>query len=357
MKFVGVLAGEFYGNPWWLWGVAAGVGVGVALVLYLLKRILARKVAKYDSTTAPSWCRFGVDLVRRIKRFFLVALGLYAAVLVVSLPEAVERGVSAVVMLAFLLQLGFWGSGAISFWLNRYARQKMEEDAATATTARALSFLANLLLWSIVVIVALDNLGVKVTSLIAGLGIGGLAVALALQNVLGDLFASLSIVLDKPFVLGDFIIVGDLLGTVEHIGLKTTRVRSLSGEQLVFSNNDLLSSRIRNFKRMFSRRIVFYIGVTYQTPYEKLEMIPGMIREVVEQQENTQFDRAHFAEYGDFALRFEVVYYVMVPDYAVYRDVQQAINLELYRRFAEHGIEFAYPTQTLFLQKTEPGSG
>ncbi len=173
-------------------------------------------------------------------------------------------------------------------------------------------------------LLALDNLGVDVTALVAGLGVGGIAVALAVQSILGDLFASLSIVLDKPFVIGDFIIVGDLLGTVENVGIKTTRVRSLSGEQLIFSNADLLNSRIRNYGRMYERRVVFTVGVTYDTPRHKLE---------------------------DFSLDFETVYYVQDPAYNLYMDIQQAINLELYQRFADEGIEFAYPTQTLFLAK------
>lgn len=227
----------------------------------------------------------------------------------------------------------------------------MEEDAATVTTFTALGFIGRIALWTVVLLLALDNLGVEVSALIAGLGIGGVAVALALQNVLGDLFASLSIVLDKPFVIGDFIIVDNYLGTIEHVGLKTTRVRSLSGEQLIFANSDLLKSRIRNYKRMVERRIVFTLGVTYQTPYEKLKKIPQIIKEVLEKQENARLDRAHFKEYGDFSLNYEIVYYVQSPDYYLYMDIQQAVNLEIYRRFQEEGIEFAYPTQTLFLRR------
>ncbi len=348
-----IFVSEIYGNQLWLWGLALGIGIGVALLLVTAKVLLARKVAGYDDERAPTWQRGMVDIVRRTRRFFFIAVGIYAGSLVVALPPAAARGVTIVVTLAVYLQLAFWGSGAISFWLARYTRRKMDEDAATATTVRALGYIANLVLWVVIVLLALDNVGIKVTSMIAGLGVGGVAIALAVQNVLRDLFASLSIVLDRPFVIGDFIIVGELLGTVEHIGLKTTRVRSLSGEQLVFSNDDLLNSRIRNFKRMFRRRIVFSIGVTYQTPYEKLKSIPGMIREIVEQQESTQFDRAHFAEYGDFSLVFEIVYFVLVPDFNVYRDIQQAINLELYRSFAEQGIEFAYPTQTLHIYRPE----
>jgi small-conductance mechanosensitive channel len=225
----------------------------------------------------------------------------------------------------------------------------MEEDAAGATTVNALGFIARAGLWWVLLLMGLSNLGVDITAFIAGFGIGGIAVALAVQNVLGDLFASLSIVLDKPFVIGDFIIVDDLLGTVEHVGLKTTRLRSLSGEQLVFSNSDLLNSRIRNFKRMYHRRVVFEFGVTYQTPYEKAARIGALVREIVEAQEKTRFDRAHFKEYGDFALVYEVVYHVLEPDFNVYMDIQQAINLEIFRRFEEENISFAYPTQTLYV--------
>ncbi|MBW2550586.1 MAG: mechanosensitive ion channel family protein, partial [Deltaproteobacteria bacterium] len=187
--------------------------------------------------------------------------------------------------------------------------------------------------------------------LVAGLGIGGIAIALAVQNVLSDLFASLSIVLDKPFIPGDFVVVGDMAGSVEHIGIKTTRIRSISGEQLIFSNADLLGSRIRNFGRMRERRVVFSLGVTYQTPADKLEGIPGMIRESIEAQDQVRFDRSHFASYGDSALNFETVYYVGSSDYATHMDILQAVNLAIYRKFASEGIEFAYPTQTLFVEK------
>jgi small-conductance mechanosensitive channel len=158
--------------------------------------------------------------------------------------------------------------------------------------------------------------------------------------------------LDRPFVIGDFIIVGEHLGTVEHIGIKTTRVRSLSGEQLVFSNADLLASRIRNYKRMFERRVVFSIGVVYQTPYEKLKKIPALIQEIIEGQEQVRFDRAHFREYAPYSLDFEIVYWVKDPDYNIYMNIQQAINLAIFQQFEKEGIEFAYPTQSLYISKT-----
>jgi len=216
-----------------------------------------------------------------------------------------------------------------------------------------LNFAVRAVLWTGVLLLALDNLGVHVTTLITGIGIGGVAIALAIQNILGDLFASLSIILDKPFMIGDFIIVDDFLGTVEHIGLKTTRLRSLSGEQLVFANSDLLKSRIRNYKRMAERRIVFSIGVVYQTAPEKLAGITGFIRDIIEGQPQARFDRAHFKGFGSSSLDFEIVYWVTSPDYNLYMDIQQAINLALFRRLQSEGIEFAYPTQTLFLERQE----
>jgi small-conductance mechanosensitive channel len=219
-----------------------------------------------------------------------------------------------------------------------------------------LALAARVGLWALVLLVALDNLGVNITALVAGLGVGGVAVALATQNILGDLFASVSILLDKPFVPGDFVVVGDFMGTVEQIGIKTTRVRSLGGEQIVFANNDLLQSRLRNYKRMGERRALFRVGVTYQTPVDKVVAIPEMLRTIVQNQTGTRFDRAHFASYGDFALTFEVVYYVLSPDYNRFMDVQQAINLDVFRTFHGQAIEFAYPTQTLLLQPSHaPG--
>jgi len=339
----------FYGNPVWTWLLAAAVIIVVALILWVLRRFIHRRLGEFAKRTATKVDDLVADLLGRTRFWFLVAISLYAGSLALTLPPVATRVLSTIAVLALLGQAGIWGTGLVSFLITRSVKRKLEEDAATATSMAALGFIIKLVLWAVIMLLALDNMGVDITALIAGLGIGGIAVALALQNILGDLFASLSIVIDKPFVIGDFIIVDDLLGTVERIGLKTTRVRSLFGEQLVFSNSDLLNSRIRNYKRMFERRIVFSIGVTYQMSHKKLAAIPEMIREIVEGQEMTRFDRAHFKEYGDFALKFEIVYYVLVPDYNTYMDIQQAINLAIYERFEKEGIEFAYPTQTLYV--------
>lgn len=344
-----LLSTTVLGNPVWAWLLAVAVGVGVFFLLRFLRGFGLRRLAPLAERAKPELWKYVLATLKHTRIFFLVLVALYAGSWALTLPAAASRAIGTVALLGFLVQIGFWAHGLLTFWLTSYTKRKLPEDVAAATTVSALGFLGKLVLWSIIVLLALQNLGINITTLVAGLGIGGIAIALAIQNVLGDLFASLSIVFDKPFVVGDFIIVDDFLGTVERVGLKTSRIRSLSGEQLVFSNNDLLRSRIRNYKRMYERRIVFSFGVIYQTPYKKLVRIPGMVREIIESQEQTRFDRAHFQRYGDFSLNFEVVYYVLSPDYNLYMDIQQAINLALYQRFEEEGISFAYPTQMLYV--------
>ena len=301
--------------------------------------------------TENRWDDLIIDLLHKTKTVVLLIVALYAGTMVLDTSPRVESVTTKALIIVVLLQLAIWADALVVHSIKRLVQKQTEEDVSSVAMITVLGFVSRMAVWSVVVLLVLDNLGFDITALVAGLGIGGVAVALAAQNVLGDLFASISIVLDKPFVVGDFIIVGDLLGSVEYIGIKTTRVRSLSGEQLVFSNNDLLNSRIRNFKRMYQRRVVFQIGLVYQTPHETLAAIPAMLREIVEAHEQTRFERAQFAKYGDFALIYEIVYYVDSPDYNLYMDIQQAINLEIHRRFEEQGIEFAYPTQKIHLAK------
>lgn len=291
--------------------------------------------------------RIAAGLVGRIAWPFLAVLALYAGIRYLNLPDRAADLLRVALVVVVFLQLALVGTYALTTWADSYERSKA--DPTLRTTFGAVRFLGQIAIWSLAMLLALDNLGVDITALVAGLGIGGIAIAFALQNILGDLFASISIILDKPFEVGDFIIVGDMMGTVERVGVKTTRLRSLSGEQIVMSNNDLLQSRVRNYKRMNERRVVFSVGVTYDTPADKVEAIPGILRAAVEAQEQTRFDRAHFQKYGDFALLFEVVYYVLKSDYNLMMDVQQAINLSVFRRFAEQGISFAFPTQTIHL--------
>lgn len=343
----------YLGNSVRTWIIALAVAVVIYTVLKVLKAVFHRKIKKLSAKTATDVDDLVAELIGRIKFFFLFPVSAYLGSKVLSLTVEADDILSKIVTIAVIFQGAVWGSAIFDFAIGRARSGEEGEEPADKTKLAALGFVFRIALWSLVLLLALDNLGIKVTALVAGLGVGGIAVALAVQSILGDLFASLSIVLDKPFAIGDFIVVDDLQGTVEHIGLKTTRVRGLGGEQLVLANSDLLKSRIRNYKRMEERRIAFTVGVVYQTPAEKLERIPRIIREVVEAQANCRFDRAHFAAFGDFALSFETVYYVTDPDYAVYMDVQQAINLGLFRRFQAEGIAFAYPTQRILV---EPGA-
>jgi len=342
---------SFYHNTLLEWLLAVVILAAVFFVSKLLVSWLGRILMKAAQKTETHLDDLIARLIKKTKFFFLFVLSVFCASLVLALPPVFSLVIRKVLVIAFLLQGAVWGTTVISFWIDHYIKEKRGDDAAARTTFSAMGFILRLILWSLIVLLGLDNLGVNITALVTGLGIGGVAVALAMQTVLSDLFASLSIALDKPFVIGDFIVIDDLRGTVEHVGLKTTRVRSLSGEQLIFSNNDLLKSRIRNFRRMSERRVPFTLGVVYQTPPDKLAAIPGLIKEIIESKEDVRFDRAHFKDFGDFSLNFEAVYWVLSPDYTQFMDIQQEINLDIARRFAAEGIEFAYPTQTLFLSK------
>jgi small-conductance mechanosensitive channel len=327
------------------------VAVGTIL-LSTTKAIVHRRLARMAPLTENPVDDVMADLVGRTSVLFMASVSALVAMAVVDVTPAIARIGRGAALIVCLVQAGVWGSRALRAVVERRfaSAAGQDDDPTRRTVGQMLALGARVGLWALLLLVALDNLGVDITALVAGLGVGGVAVALATQNILGDLFASVSILLDKPFGPGDFVIVGDFMGTVDHIGIKTTRVRSLGGEQIVFSNNDLLQSRLRNYKRMSERRIVFRLGVVYQTSVEKLVAIPEMLRTIVENQSGTRFDRAHFASYGDFALTFEAVYYVLSPEYNRYMDVQQAINLDIYRTFQGQGIEFAYPTQTLLVQ-------
>lgn len=353
-----ILDQPLFGNTVAAWASALGIFVLCFAGLKLLQRLLINRLSRLAERTKTELDDLIVDLLRKTRSWFLLVLALQPVLPALVIPASAQRFLDAVFILVLLLQGGLWASSALTFWLGRVIQQRMVEDAASATTLSALSFVGKLFLWAVILLLALDNLGFDITALVTGLGIGGIAVALALQNILGDLFASLSIVLDKPFVIGDFIVVNEYMGTVEKIGLKTTRIRSLSGEQVVFSNADLLKSRVRNFKRMYERRVVFTVGITYQTPHEKLTRVVDILRDIVVAQEGARLDRVHFKEFADSSLVFECVYYVNSPNFNTYMDIQQAINLEIYRRFGEEGIEFAYPTRTIHLHNAkEAASG
>jgi small-conductance mechanosensitive channel len=341
----------FLSNTLRSWLLALLTAIAITILLLVIKRIFLARLVPLTRKTKTRYDDLIAEVLTRTKLFLMAILAVYVGSLVLAFTGATRYWLNRVALVAILIQIAIWGNALITFYIQQYQEEHLDKGAARVTTLRAASFVVKLVLFSIIFLLALDNLGVKITTLIASLGVGSIAVALAVQNILADLFASLSIALDQPFVIGDFIIVDDYLGTVENIGLKTTRVRSLSGEQLIFANNDLLNSRIRNYKRMGERRILFSFGVVYQTSYEKLETIPKVVKKIIESYEDTRFDRAHFKEFGDSALIFEVVYYILSPDYNEYMDTQQGINLALVKYFEQEGIEFAYPTQTLFVKQ------
>lgn len=344
---------EFAGDTLTRWAVAAGVALALVAGLRIAASLAAARLKQLASRTETDVDDLVADLLAKTKLPFLIVVALWGGSHALELSERAEGTLRSLLVLGVLLQVGFWISAVVTYLLRKYRRKVEAEDPGVATAMGAVGFAARVGVWTVVTLIALDTLGVDITALIAGLGVGGIAVALAVQSVLSDLFASISIILDKPFVVGDFIVLDDLRGTVEYVGLKTTRIRSQSGEQLVVSNSDLLKSRIRNFKRMTERRVVFEIGIVYGTPPDKLRQIPDLIRGAVESQPNTRFDRSHFKAFGGYALVYETVYFMTVPDFNAYMDTQQAINLELYERLGVLGVEFAYPTQTLFLRRAE----
>jgi len=311
-------------------------------VLGYLRRLSRKTKTDIDDTL--------VDIVGSLRPPFYSFLAFYGATLFIDLSPAVKGAVNAILVIWIAYQVVI----ALQILIDYIVRKKFFTDEKGVESKGMISFVSGLLkgaLWAVAALTVLSNLGVNVNSLIAGLGIGGLAVAFALQNILADLFSSFAIFMDKPFAVGDFIVVGEHKGTVERIGIKTTRIRSLSGEEVIISNRELTSVRVQNFKRLKERRVSFSVGATYDTPLEKVKRIPGIMKEIVEAQENARFDRAHFASLGDSALVFEVVYYVLSSNYADYMDIQQEINVSLMERFANEGIEFAYPTQTIHLVK------
>lgn len=332
------------------WAVAIAVALTAFAALLVVRALLLSRLSAIAKRTSTDLDDVLVEIVARTRPYFLAAAAAVFGSRFLVLPPTTDLYLAGAFSLVLLAQCGMWGATAVDLWINqRLNRRVTGVDVASATTIRALGIGIKVLLWVIIFITALDKFGVNVTTLVTGLGIGGVAIALAVQNVLGDLFAALSIVLDKPFDVGDAIAVDQMSGTVERIGLKTTRVRSLSGEQIIISNSDLLRSRIRNYKRQVERRVVFTTDITYDTSPEIVARIPAMIREVVSTQQPVRFDRSHFTQYTDSALRIETVYYVLDADYTRYLDIQQSINLELLRRFNAENIEFAFPTRTIAL--------
>jgi small-conductance mechanosensitive channel len=341
---------EVLGNTLAAWGIGLGLMLLVGGLLPLLKCQLGRRLGRLAERDGAQLSRYATEIVAGTRRGVLWLVALFVGARAVTLPPKIDAALASLTAAVLLVQVALWAQRALNVWLGQRLERARATDAASATTFGLLGFVCRVALWAVALLMILDNLGFNITTLVASLGIGGVAVALAVQNILGDLFASLSIALDKPFVIGDFIVVDGIAGTVEYVGLKTTRLRSLEGQQVVFANADLLKSRIHNYKRLYERRVLFGFGVLYSTPPDVLAAIPGWVRDIVTAQPGARFDRAHFKSFGDSSLDFEVVYFVLDPDYSRYMDIQQAINLELVRRFAAAGVDFAFPTRTLHVE-------
>lgn len=343
-----------FGNVLTEWAIAIAIGVAVCLALYGVHSFVLRRLRMF-AETATATTRYldelAISILATTHYLFILSMGLYAAMQWLVLPEKTATLLTRIAITIMMVQAARWGDAALKGWLSHYRAQRAAQDIASSTSTAALGFFARVALWLVIFLMVLDNFGVNITALVASLGIGGIAVALAMQNILRDLFGSLSIVLDKPFVVGDFIIIDDIAGTVEYIGLKSTRIASLSGQQVVFSNSDMLKSRVHNYKRMQMRRILFEIKVSRDINQRQLHLIPDILREAIEAQPHARFDRAHFRGFGASSLDFESVYFVDTSDYNVYMDVQQEINFVLFDRFAAEGIALAYPVQTVRLDE------
>jgi len=343
-----------FSNSLFDWMLAALFFAGTLAVLIALRSAARRGHARMAATPQTEVLEIPSLVLGRTSSLLLVVAAVLAGAQWLTMGPASTRVLHSAMTIAFFWQAGAWAVAIAGLWLDRKRSRDSHDDRAALGSLGIIRFILTVAIWTVAGLLTLDNLGIDITALVAGLGIGGIAVALAVQNVLGDLFASLSITLDRPFIIGDFLVVGDVLGSVEHIGVKSTRLRSLNGEQVIVANSDLLGSRIRNYGRMSERRVVFQTGITYETPLALVERVPQVIREIIESQPDVRFDRSHFVRHGASSLDFETVYYVLSADYNRYMDIHQAICLELHRQLQGLGIDFAYPTQRLVIDAPHP---
>jgi small-conductance mechanosensitive channel len=332
------------------WTITIAIILVVFFALRILQSVLIKKLNAFASKTKTTIDDFVVLIIRSSVMPALYLLAIHFSLHYLSLSPKFAKVESIAIMIAITFFLLRIISSLVGYAFTQ-ALSKREHNEQREKQSKGILLIMQAILWAAGILFLIDNLGYDITTIIAGLGIGGIAIALAAQAILGDLFSYLVIFFDKPFEIGDFIIVDDKMGTVEYIGIKTTRLRTLSGEQLICSNTDLTNSRVHNYKRMQERRIVFEFGIVYHTPAQKLSMIPQLVKRIIETAGSTRFDRAHFKSFGDFSLKFEVVFYVLSPDYNTYMDIQQAINLKLFEFFEKEQIQFAFPTQTILVNE------
>jgi len=345
-----LLGHEYFGNTVQHYLVALVIIIGALITIRLFRKRLLNQI---KALTEKTETRLDDYLISGVEKFGLPILNFVAVYVGLSFLVFTDK-VDKIIGNAFTVVVAYYAvrlvSSIIRLMLEAFTLSQ-EGGQEKLKQVNSIMLIINFVLWTLGLLFLFDNLGYDVTAVIAGMGIGGIAIALAAQNILGDLFNYFVIFFDRPFEIGDFIKVDDKLGTIEYIGIKTTRIKSITGEQLVFSNSDLTNSRIHNFKHMQRRRVVFSLGVIYQTPPALLEKIPVILKNIVEAKSGATFDRAHFQKFSSSSLDYEVVYFIETSDYNQYMDIQQSINLDIINSFMEEGIEFAYPTQTLFVNK------
>jgi small-conductance mechanosensitive channel len=352
---LGLSVQVFYGNSITDWAVAGLVAVSVWLALSIVRRFIVARSKHSKVSGRPAPVRLIFHLLAHTRQFLIVALAIYAAQEDLVFPPKLEHFVDSAVVMAILLQMGLWAVRALKFYLELKELER-GPDRGFAGSLGIINFVAQMLIWSLLGLVALENVGINITALLAGLGVGGVAVALALQNVLGDLFASLSIALDKPFVVGDRLNIDTFSGVVERIGIKTTRLRSDAGEQIILSNADLLKSRVRNYGRAPELRSLATIRVPYDTARETLHAIPKLMESIVREQANARFERCHLKALESAWLEFELSFFVQQPRLNSLLDLQQAVNFRIIDEFRRLGVEFAYPTQRVVVDAATTGS-
>ena len=350
--FLNLLTQSYLGNTIQSYLIAVGILLASLLFFKLFKEHVFRRLEKWASKTKTDLDDELIKTVETVPGMLYFFAALYFALQFVVLNSVLERAISVILVILLIYWATKVASELIEYGLAKLAKQQNGKREKN-TTYFALNLIAKIVLWATGMLLILSNLGVNISALAASLGIGGIAIALALQNILGDMFSSFSIYLDKPFEVGDFIVVGDHQGTVKRIGLKTTRVEALQGEEIVISNNELTSTRVRNFKRMKKRRVVFVIGVSYHTPHKILKKIPKIMKKAIDAVKKTTYDRSNFSTFGDFSLNFETVYYLESNNYAEYMNTQEKINLAVIEAFEKEKIEIAFPSQTVYLHKMD----
>ncbi|MBX2904783.1 MAG: mechanosensitive ion channel [Taibaiella sp.] len=344
----------YFGNTILSWVTAGAILVAGVIAIMIFNRRVVGVLRKWASRTESNYDDILVANMERAAKPVLLLVTCYLAFKILNVPPMVDKGVHIVILIGvtyFVLRISTF---VVKSFIYSFI-SKQENSEAKEKQVKGLLIILNAVIWIIGVLFLLNNLGYNVSTIVAGLGIGGIAIALAAQTILGDLFSYFVIFFDKPFEIGDFIVVDDKSGTVEYIGIKTTRLRSLGGEQLICSNTFLTNAKLHNYKRMQRRRIVFGIGVIYDTPLDQLKQIPGWVRDIIQSTEQVTFDRGHFTEFGSSSLNFEFVYYVESSDFNNYRDIHQSIGFRIAELFQRQGLEFAFPTQTLYVQRVDGG--